>query len=457
MEKDRGSFTGNLGFIMAAAGAAVGLGNIWKFPWLAGSSGGGLFILLYLGLLVIMGVPAMLSETSLGRRGKGDAMRSTINVAREFKSAHPKLWGIVGFLGVLGCMLIYTYYPIVGGWVLDYTVKSLTMPLSEMTNETVGQVIGNWPASIGYSFIFYAATFFIVVKGVAGGIEKYAKILMPALFLLLVVIMVRSVTLPGASEGLKFFWVPDWERMQAAGGFGKVALAALGQLFFSLSLGHGIMITYGSYLKKDANLMRNAVAVPLMDSGVALLAGMAILPAVFAFGQEPGQGPGLIFATLPQVFSHFGAFLGPMFMFMFFVMVLFATLTSTISILEVISAFLIDSFGWTRRNAALFMSVAAFIVGVANILSMSVFSHVTIGGDVLFDALNWGVDKLLIPTCSFLVCVFVVRVWGTENAKREITNEGTLQFKLYGVWCFLIKYVIPTFILVIMITGLLGI
>lgn len=457
MEKDRGSFTGNLGFIMAAAGAAVGLGNIWKFPWLAGSSGGGLFIIIYLALLVIMGVPYMLSETALGRRGRGDAMRSTINVATEFKSAHPKAWGIVGFLGVLGCMLIYTYYPVVGGWVLDYTVKSLSTPLSEMTHETVGTVIGNWPMSIFYSFIFYAATFFIVVKGIAGGIKKYTKILMPALFVLLVIIAIRSITLPGAIEGLKFFWIPSWERMQASGGFGKVALAALGQLFFSLSLGHGIMITYGSYLKKDANLQRNAVFVPLMDVCVALLAGMAILPAVFAFGMKPDAGPGLIFATLPQVFNHFGSFLGPLFMFMFFIMVIFATLTSTISILEVISAFLIDSFGWTRKNAALFMSVAGFVVGSANILSMSVFSHITIGGDVLFDALNWGVDKLLIPSCSFLVCIFVVHVWGTENARHEITNEGTLEFKLYGVWRFLIKYIIPLFILVIMITGLLGI
>lgn len=457
MEKERGSFTGNLGFIMAAAGAAVGLGNIWKFPWLAGSSGGGLFIVIYLFLLVVMGVPYMLAETSLGRKGGGDAMRSTINIATEFKSKNPKAWGIVGFLGILGCMLIYTYYPIVGGWVLDYTVKSVTTPLSELTHETVGTVIGDWPTSIFYSFIFYAATFLIVVKGVAGGIEKYAKIMMPALFILLIIIVVRSVTLPGAMEGIRFFWVPNWQHMQEAGGFGKVALAALGQLFFSLSLGHGIMIIYGSYLKKDARLQQNAVCVPIMDTFVAMLAGMAILPAVFAFGAKPDAGPGLIFATLPQVFSHFGSFFGPLFMLMFFLMVIFATLTSTIAILEVISSFLIDSFGWTRTKAALFMSVAGFIVGIANILSMSVFSHITIGGDVLFDALNWGVDKLLIPSCSFLVCIFIVRVWGTENARREITNEGTLQFKLYGVWCFLIKYVIPAFILIIMITGLLGI
>ncbi len=169
MEKDRGSFTGNLGFIMAAAGAAVGLGNIWKFPYLAGSSGGGLFILIYIVLLVLMGIPAMLSETSLGRRGGGDAMRSTIRVATEYGSSQPRAWGVVGFLGVLGCLLIYTYYPVVGGWVLDYLVKSVTIPLSEMTNETVGEVIGNWPVSIFYSVIFYVATFLIVVKGEGRG------------------------------------------------------------------------------------------------------------------------------------------------------------------------------------------------------------------------------------------------------------------------------------------------
>lgn len=456
MENERGSFSGNLGFIMAAAGAAVGLGNIWKFPYLAGNSGGGLFIILYLVLMVFMGVPSMLSETALGRRGRGDAMKSTINVATEFNNLHPRRWGIVGFLGILGCMLIYTYYPVVGGWVLDYTVMSLTTPLTEMTPETVGAVMGNWQVSIIYSLIFYAATFFIVVKGIAGGIEKYAKILMPGLFILLVIIMLRSITLPGASEGLKFFWVPSWERMQAAGGVGKVALAALGQVFFSLSLGHGIMITYGSYLKKDTNLLNNAVCVPLMDTFVALLAGMAILPAVFAFGQEPSQGPGLIFAVLPQVFNHFGPTLGPLFMFMFFIMVIFATLSTTIAVLEVISAFLIDSFGWSRRNAVLFMSVAGFLVGIVNILSMSVLSHITIGGDILFDALNWGVDRILIPVCSLLVCFFVVRVWGTENAKREITNEGALSFKLYGVWRFLITYVIPAFIIAIMIGGFLG-
>lgn len=457
MEKERGSFTGNLGFIMAAAGAAVGLGNIWKFPYLAGSSGGGLFILIYLILLVVMGIPAMLSETTLGRRGGGDAMRSTIRVAEEYGSGQPRAWGIVGFLGVLGCLLIYTYYPIVGGWVLDYLVMSLTTPLSEMTHETVGTVIGNWPVSLFYSVIFYAATFVIVVKGVAGGIEKAARILMPALFIILLVIVVRSVTLPGAVEGLKFFWVPNLDSMRAAGGFGKVALAALGQLFFSLSIGHGIMITYGSYLKKDTNLQRNAVIVPFMDCMVAFLSGMAIMPAVFAFGMEPGQGPGLIFATLPQVFNHFGPFVGPLFMFMFFVLVIFATITSTISILEVISAFLIDSFGWTRRNAALAMSLFGVVVGTANILSLSVFSDFTIGGEVLFDALNWGVDKLLIPSCSFLVCIFVGYVWKPENAYIEITNEGTLPFRLFKVWRFLIKYVIPVFILAIMVSGLIGV
>ncbi len=457
MEKDRGSFTGNLGFIMAAAGAAVGLGNIWKFPYLAGSSGGGLFILIYIILLVVMGIPAMLSETSLGRRGGGDAMRSTIRVATEYGSGQPRAWGVVGFLGVLGCLLIYTYYPIVGGWVLDYLVKSVTIPLSEMTNETVGEVIGNWPVSIFYSVIFYVATFLIVVKGVSGGIEKAAKVLMPALFLILLIIVIRSVTLPGAIEGLKFFWVPNLESMQAAGGFGKVALAALGQLFFSLSLGHGIMITYGSYLKKNTNLQRNAVIVPFMDCMVAFLSGMAILPAVFAFNLEPGQGPGLIFAILPQVFNHFGPFIGPMFMFLFFLLVIFATITSTIAILEVISAFLIDTFGWTRGKAALAMSIFGIVVGTANILSMSVFSHITIGGDVLFDALNWGVDKLLIPSCSFLVCIFVGYVWKPENALLEITNEGTIPFKLFRIWRFLIRCVIPAFILVIMVTGLLGV
>ncbi len=457
MEKDRGSFTGNLGFIMAAAGAAVGLGNIWKFPYLAGSSGGGLFILIYLVLLLLMGIPAMLSETSLGRRGGGDAMRSTIRVAKEYGSGQPRAWGGVGFLGVPGCLLIYTYYPVVGGWVLDYLVKSFTMPLSEMTHETVGEVIGNWPASIFYSVIFYAATFLIVVKGVSGGIEKATKILMPTLFIILLVIAIRSVTLPGAIEGIKFFWVPNLDSMREAGGFGKVALAALGQLFFSLSLGHGIMITYGSYLKKDANLQRNAVIVPFMDCLVAFLSGMAIMPAVFAFGLEPGQGPGLIFATLPQVFNHFGPFVGPLFMSLFFILVIFATITSTISILEVISAFLIDSFGWTRRKAALAMSIFGVVVGSANILSMSVFSHITIGGDVLFDALNWGVDKLLIPSCSLLVAIFVGYIWKPENARIEITNEGKLQFRLFHVWRFLVRYVIPALILVIMITGLLGV
>ena len=184
---------------------------------------------------------------------------------------------------------------------------------------------------------------------------------------------------------------------------------------------------------------------------------MAILPAVFAFGQEPAQGPGLIFAVLPQVFSHFGPTLGPIFMLMFFIMVIFAALTTTIAVLEVISAFLIDSFGWSRKNAVLFMSAAGFLVGIVNVLSMSVLSHITIGGDVLFDALNWGVDKILIPSCALLGCVFVVRAWGIANAKHEITNEGKLPFKYYNVWRILVSYIIPVFILIIMVCGFIGV
>ncbi len=277
--------------------------------------------------------------------------------------------------------------------------------------------------------------------------------MMPALFIILIIVVIRAITLPGAIEGIKFLWVPNMENVKNAGGFGKVALAALGQLFFSLSIGQGIMITYASYLKKDTNLMKNATMIPIMDTGVALLAGMAVLPAVFAFGIEPSSGAGLMFGTLPQVFHNFGAVFGPIFMFLFFVLVLFAALTSAISLLEVVSCFVIDTFKWERKKAVTIMALVGFLLAIINIMSYGPWGDLMIGGMVLFDFLGYLTDKILIPLCSLSVCIFIGYIWNPQNALKEITNEGALTFKLFSAWSVLVKYIIPILIITIMVMG----
>lgn len=444
MEENRGVWSSRFGFLMAAVGSAVGLGNLWKFPYLAGKNGGGAFVVVYLILVVLLGFTLILAEMSIGRRANQDAFGAYGKIKKGF--------GFIGGLGILSGFLILSYYSVVGGWVLKYIVSSFTGVGADKAlffNEFVGSSV----EPIIYHLIFMGMTALIVIRGISGGIEKASKFIMPALFGILVVIVVRSLTLDGARAGIDYFIRPNFSEITL-----KVVVAALGQVFFSLSLGMGIMVTYGSYLDKNEDLEKDAFVIPALDSLVAILAGFAILPAVFAFGFAPTEGPGLIFITLPAVFESMP--LGKVFSALFFVLVLFAALSSSISLMEVTVSFGIDQFKWSRKVSVIFFTTLMFIIGIGASLSMGLWSDFLIpwidGGRYnIFDFLDVVTSYYLLPLGGLLSAIFVGYVWGTKEAVNEI-KEGSA-FKFEKVWIVLIKFVVPVLVFIILLstTGLL--
>ncbi|SFH68735.1 neurotransmitter:Na+ symporter, NSS family [Tindallia magadiensis] len=335
--KQRENWGSRIGFIMAAAGSAVGLGNIWRFPYMAGDNGGGAFILIYLGFVFVIGLSVMIAEFAVGRR-------TGLAAVGAYKSYSDR-WTFAGVIGVISAFFIMGFYPVVGGWSLAYVFKSLTGLMSDSgaIGDAFGGFIGSPVEPLGWMLVFLVFNILIVAKGIAGGIEKAARVLMPTLLVLLAFLTVRSVTLPGASAGLEFIFKPDFSEVS-----GQTLLAALGQAFFSLSLGMGCMITYGSYLSKKETLPNNALIVTALDVGVAILAGIAIFPALFSFGMEPTAGPGLVFVVVPIIFAEMGA-IGTLFGAVFFIALTVAALTSSVSLLEVVVAYLIDQRGMERN------------------------------------------------------------------------------------------------------------
>lgn len=442
----------NLGFILAAAGAAIGLGNIWKFPYLAGSSGGGIFLLIYVAVCALVGFPLLIAETSIGRKGQADAYTSFKLIATESKAKNPKFWGVLGFFGILCGIIIYTYYVVVGGWVAGYSVKVIAEPLSSLDGSAFVEFISAPWAPLVCTLVFTALCFVIILGGVQKGIEKACKVMLPALFVLMIIVGIKVITLDGAGDGLRYLFVPNVDNMNAAGGFGKVALSAMCQSFWSLSLAQGIMIIYGSYQPKSTNLVNNALSVAILDTTIAILAGVAVLGAVFAFGQEPTAGAGMLFGSLTLAFGDMGA-VGPIFAFIFFIAVLLAALSSAISLLEVSVSFFVDTCHIDRKKALIGFSVVAFIISCVASLSNGMLSGVTIGGLNLFDALGWLAETFLLPVAGFFICIFVGWVWKPQNALMEVTNNGTIKFGLGKVWGFLIKYLIPIAVAYIFVIG----
>ncbi len=444
--KNRGQFTSSLGFILASAGSAIGLGNLWKFPYIAANSGGGIFLVFYILFVLLLGVPIMMAEMSIGRR-------TQLNAIGAYRKLNKK-WTFVGVLGVLCAFVILSYYSVVGGWVTKYIVAFAS---GGNFGSDPAAYFNNFVASpvepVVWHLVFMAFCAIVVVMGVVKGIEKMSKILLPALFVIVVVVAIRSVTLPGAGEGLKFLFVPDFSAVSSIGDLGNAMVQAMGQVFFSLSLGMGITITYGSYLKKESNIVKDTGIVVGLDSLAAILSGCAILPAVFALGFEPTAGPGLIFSILPAVFADmpFGAFFG----FLFFILVFIAAATSAISLLEVVAAYFIDNFHWSRKKATIIMASLMAFIGIFASLSMGPLSNVLIGGMNIFDALSFFTDKLLMPISAMLMCVFVGHVWGTDALMQELVIGSPSAIKLKKVLSVILKYIAPILILVILITGLL--
>ncbi len=445
MSQKRENWGSRIGFIFAAAGSAVGLGNIWRFPYMTGENGGSAFIIIYLAFAFIIGLSIMVAELAVGRR-------SGLAAVGAYKSNDSR-WTFAGVLGVLSAFFIMGFYPVVGGWALAYTFKSVGGLLTDASalGDVFGAFIGSSGEPLIWMLIFLFFNVFIVARGIAGGIEKAGKILMPTLFILFIFIAIRSVSLPGAGAGLEFLFKPDFSVVT-----GQTYLAALGQAFFSLSLGMGCMITYGSYLSKEENLQSNALIVTLMDTGVALLAGIAIFPALFAFGMEPTQGPGLVFVVVPQIFAEMGG-AGVLFSVVFFVALTVAALTSSVSLLEVVVTYLIDQRGIARKPAVYSAAAVMAVLGSLASLSMGALSGFKLFGVGIFDFFDILTDKIFLAIGGLLLAVFVGWFLNKEDLKDELTNGGTIQFGLFNIWYNLVKYVIPIAVAIVAVMGIMAI
>lgn len=436
-QQQRSQWTSRLGFVLATAGAAIGLGNLWKFPYLMGRNGGFSFLAAYLVFVVVLGIPVMMLEMSLGRYTAKDPVAS-------YRQIHPKA-GITGVFGVLAAFVILSYYSVIGGWLVKYLVSYATSfaPPADFDAFT-----GSWEA-IFWFFLFLAVTVAICLKGVSG-IERTSKIMMPLLFILLIIIIIRSVTLPGAPEGLQFIFVPG-----QGGAFTLSSIsAALGQVFYSMSLCMGITITYGSYLSKGENILKSCATVAAMDTLIAVLAGVAIFPAVFAFGLEPGQGPSLIFGTLPKVFHSLTG--GSVFAIAFFILILFAAVTSAIALLEVVVSYVVGSWGWTRKKAVLITGLLIFVLGIPSSLSFGPLADFKIFGYTFFDFVGVLTDNILLPVGGILMCWFLGWKWNLNHLADEL-EDGCPRFKLRRIWISCIRYLTPVLVLIVTISGFIGI
>ena len=444
----RGFWSSRLGFILAASGSAVGLGNVWKFPYIVGENGGGAFVLIYLVCIFVIGTPIMLAEFTLGRK-------THLNPVGAFDQLRPNSpWTGIGYMGVLGGFLILSFYGVVGGWTYAYVVKSVTgsvlaFPSSKEAGAFFGSFIGNTGEVLFYHALFMGTCIAIVLRGVHGGIEKACDILMPALVVILLLLMLRALTLDGAMEGVAFYLTPDFSKIS-----GNVVLIALGQAFFSLSLGMGAMITYGSYLSEKENLTSCTLYVVMFDTLIALMVGMVIFPAVFAMGFEPTEGPGLVFSVLPTVFASMP--LGHGVAVIFFILLAIAAITSGISLLEVVVAYFIDQRGWGRKRAVLIVGLTIFALGIPSGLSFGVLADVKLLDMTFFDHIDNIASNYLLPLGGMLTAIFVGWVWGTKNAHIEIEkHENKFGFPWAQSWAFLIRYITPVAVGIVFIAKVL--
>lgn len=445
-KNERANFGSKLGAILAAAGSAVGLGNIWRFPYEAGNHGGAAFILIYLACVFLMGLPIMIAEFTVGRHSKA-------STGRAFSVLAPGTqWKWIGFLGVLAGLLILGYYSVVAGWTLEYILASLSGGFIDKTPEDFVAIFQNFSQSpyrpLIWLLSFLLFTHFIVVKGVKDGIEKSSKVMMPVLFILILVLVGCSVSLPNADKGLEFLLKPDFSKVNA-----DVFLGAMGQAFFSLSLGMGCLSTYASYFGQDTRLGKTALSVGVIDTMVAILAGLIIFPAAFSVGIQPDAGPSLIFITLPNVFQQaFGGvpFLATIFSLLFYVLLALAALTSTISLHEVVTAYLNERFNLSRSRAAMFVTGFCIVTGVLSSLSLGVWEDKMFGLG-FFDLLDFVTAKIMLPLSGFLVCLFVGWYLKRSVSFEELTNGGRLKAPYFPVYMFILKFLAPIAILLIFV------
>ena len=443
MAEKRSSFTGKLGFVLATAGSAGGLGNIWRFPYLAAQHGGGIFLLVYIILALTFGFALMCAEIAIGRKTGVSAIGAYKKLDKRF--------AFTGIIASLVPIIILPYYSVIGGWIIKYLSVFVTGNMAEAAQDGFFDNFISAPTEpIGWFLIYLALTALVVLFGVEKGIEKVSKIMMPVLVVLTVFIAVYSLFMPGAIDGLLYYITPDFSKFS-----GTTVLAAMGQLFYSMSLAMGIMITYGSYMKKDVNLESSVKQIELFDTGIAFFAGLMIIPAVFAFsgGDESalGKGPGLMFVTLPKVFESMpgGSIIGTV----FFILVLFAALTSSISLMETVVSIFMDKFGWSRKATCIGVFAGCVALGLPSCLGYGVLSDVTVFGMAFLDFFDFISNSVLMPIVALVTCILVGYVIKPKALIEEIEQGG--KFKRKTLFTIVIKYLAPVCIVAILIFSIL--
>ncbi|RLQ96487.1 sodium-dependent transporter [Falsibacillus albus] len=443
--KTQDQWSSKIGFILAAAGSAIGLGAIWKFPYMVGTNGGGVFFLLFIVFTLIIGTPMLLAEFVIGRRGQADAVTSYKKLAPKSK------WHWLGYLGVAASFILLSFYSVVGGWVVSYIGRSFSNTFMGRTEEEYGQlfnhIIANPAEVLIAQFVFMIMTMYVVQGGVQKGIERASKYMMPALFILFIVLAVRSLTLDGAWKGVKFFLAPNLDAMN-----GQTVLMALGQSFFALSVGISVMVTYASYLPKKDSLPKSAFSVSILNIFISFLAGIVIFPAVFALGFKPNAGPGLVFVVLPAVFNHIA--FGHVFFIVFLILLLFATLTSAFSILEIIVAVLSKEVAEKRKKYTWIAGTIVFLFGIPSALSFGVLSDVKIMGKSFFDFADFLTSNIGLPLGSLLISLFVGYRLPRKDVVEEMRSGTSVPAYLFGLWYFSVRYLIPLAIVFIFLQSL---
>lgn len=438
MDKKRGSFSNKMGFVLAAAGSAVGLGNLWRFPYLAAKYGGGIFLLVYLILAVTLGFTLMITEIAIGRKTGLSAVGAFKALDKRFK--------FVGYLACIVPFVITPYYCVIGGWVIKYFVTFLTGDVAAAGDEYFNGFISQTASPVFWFALYVIITAVVVIFGVEKGIEKASRIMMPLLVVLIVGVSVFCITRPGAMEGVKYYLLPDFSKFSAT-----TVLAAMGQLFYSMSLAMGIMITYGSYMKKDCNLEKSVRQIEIFDTAIAFLAGLMIIPSVFVFsgGDEAalGKGPSLMFVTLPKVFEDMT--LGGVIGTVFFLLVLFAALTSSISLLETNVSIIRDKLGWSRKKATITVTIYVLVLGAIVSLGFGPLSFIKIIGLGLLDFFDFLSNSVLMPIVAILTCICIGHFIGSKVVSDEVELNGAFKFKKF--YNIMLKWIAPICLILILV------
>jgi len=448
MSKPRAQFATRIGVIAASVGSAIGLGNIWRFPYEAGQHGGGAFLLIYILFVFAIGVPIICSEFLIGRSSHSNVLGAFQKLERKGSK-----WHLISYVGILSSLMILSFYSVVAGWTLEYTIQSVTGGLKDSSPDYLANYFQEFTTqsnrSLMWTIVFLLLNYLIIRKGLKNGIERMSNIMTPLLFVILLVFCVNSLMMPGAADGLKFLFVPDFSKITP-----KVMLGALGQAFFSLSLGVSTLITYASYFKKDVPLVRSASIIAGLDTLFAIVAGLIIFPALFTYGIEPTEGPKLVFEVLPYIFSQTPG--GQIWAAAFFFLLFLASITSTISMSEISISFFCEEWKMTREKASMLNTVIAIVFGSLCALSFGAAADWKIFGMTVFDLFNFTTANLLMPVCGIVFAIFAGWFMDKKLVRSQLTNDETLKVRTYKSIVFSLRYIAPLAILSIFLYQLLG-